>query len=110
MNIDVLYVFESTKFTTAGKIESVLLVSNAAPGPVGTEVPLEPGVYRITEAATVTPATGPTFLVSQFDKGNGLPDPPAQIVGAFTSGATTPAMAMAKIKKALAGQGTVGRI
>jgi hypothetical protein len=109
MTIDVLYVFESTKFTTAGKIESVLLVSGAAPGPVGTEAPLETGVYRITDPATLT-GVGQNFLITQFDKGTGLPDPPAQFVGAFTSGATTPAMAMAKIKKALAGQGAERRI
>jgi hypothetical protein len=109
MTIDVLYVFESTKFTTAGKIESLLLKSGAAPGPVGTEVPLETGVYRITDPSTLT-GSGQNFLVTQFDKGTGLPDPPARIVGAFTSGATTPAMAMAKIKKALGGQGSVTRI
>jgi hypothetical protein len=109
MTIDVLYVFKSTKFSTAGKIESVLLVSGAAPGSVKTDVPLDTGVYRITLPATLT-GVGQNYLVTQFDKGTGLPDPPAQIVAAFTIGATTPAMAMAKIKKALAGQGIVTRI
>jgi hypothetical protein len=108
MTIDVLYVFESTKFTTEGKIESLLLKSSAKPGPVGTEVPLETGVYRITDPATLT-GVGQSFLVTKFDKGTGLPDPPAQIVAAFTSGATTSAMAIAKIKQALAGQGIVTR-
>ena len=123
MQIDVLYVFESTKFATTNstntmpsKVESVILVSGAAPGAVlGSEVVLEPGVYRVTNPSTLQPltpqpSTDPTFLVSTFDKGTGLPDPPGKIVAAFTSSSTTPALVSAGIKKELSGQGSRGTV
>ena len=79
MNINALYVYTATTFTTDMQIEPM------AGDPIAAgEVTLEPGIYRLPAEANLVPQTGAKgegFVTRSLDlKGDGWPDPPLQAV------------------------------